>query len=500
MTLDYLKIFVKDKELIDKFNSDPALIWSDYREGLSHIKEEAQEGIIKAKTSKVHRGIVFCFHDHGLVIYFKPHYFYNDNKHNANDFTVRDCISVLQTFISTFELVDSDLLKLKIVNLEFGINILSPIKIEDLITFFAYHGRNEFKTDTGLLYSKKSYSLSKKGKASKYLSIKAYAKGIQFPKYADRNMLRFEIKSQESKKINSLGIYTLMDLLRPETYSKLAENLLKEFDDVLILDSSVNLSGLDNNSRLKLVERLNTHFWYKQLQKSKNTFTNSKKTYLRLLDMTGYNIHEDLKNIIKQKFSELQNCAISETPTEEENCAYSNIYIIRNGTIGESTATRRCVVTGNNIPLLKEGAFLFSENEQEDLRQLPEEKAQEMATLIMEIYTIELVKSKMNNREFIEPDRHRGVNYYLGEDFNKLLKQTFSEVETIFEPYYSKWNLQYDCTEVNYFGVTAGFAIGWQKKTVLERFTDTFYLSQKKDQPGEARRRKKLLPLTYLRY
>ena len=105
--------------------------------------------------------------------------------------------------------------------------------VEDMVTFFAYHKKNELKADNGLSYSKKSYSLSKGGTASRYQILKVYAKGIQFPEHAEHDMLRFEMKSQESRKINSLGIRTIKDLLNPVIYDRLASDLLARFDEVL---------------------------------------------------------------------------------------------------------------------------------------------------------------------------------------------------------------------------------------------------------------------------
>jgi hypothetical protein len=357
MTIDYLKIFVLNTEVIERLNKNPLLEWYEEKEQLSHIEEEAKEGLIKSKVSKIYKGIVFCFKEDSLIIYFKPHYFYNDNKHNANDFHVMACINILKEFLKVLQIEDvAD--KLTIQNIEYGLNVLSPIKIEDLITFIAYHKKNEFRTDTGLLYSKKSSSMSRRGTASKYQIIKAYAKGIQFPEYADRDIFRFEIKSQKTRKINSLGIFTIVDLLKIETYETLAEDLLKRFNEVLILDSSVNMAKLTPKKRLKLVERLNTHYWYKQQQKSRNTFNNSKEIYFNLLNEAGYNVHTDLKNILQKKINDLFYCANSHTPQIIKNCANSPIYIMRNCTINEFGSKRRCPVTGLNISMQKDSQML----------------------------------------------------------------------------------------------------------------------------------------------
>lgn len=435
MPIDFLKIFVKDLDLISRLQTNPLLEWLQSREGLSHIEKEAQEGIIKATTTKVYKGIVFCFKEDSLIIYFKPHYYYNDNKHNANDFSVNACINVIREFLRVLSL-ENEGDQLIVQNIEFGLNVLSPIKIEDLITFLAYHKKNEFRTDVGLLYSKKSYSLSKNGKASKYLSLKAYAKGLQFPEYADPDSFRFELKSQESRKINSLGIFNINDLLKPDVYTTLAEELIQRFDEVLILDSSVKLDKLEPKKRLKLVEMLNTHFWYKQLQKTRNTFNASKKTYFNLLNTAGYNIHNDLRKILLSKVEELKYCANAATPIKEKNCANTDIYIIRNCTTNGSEYSRR----------VKDAAYIKN-------------------------YAVNLFERSL--------DRYKGGNkfldpgYYESEQAEKLARNTIKEVQGKFTEELQFFDLT--IWQGKYFVCPLGSPSDWDKETLIVAFNSTIY-------------------------
>ncbi len=457
MPIDFLKIFVKDKDLISRLQNNPILEWLQIREGLSHIEKEAQEGIIKATTTKVYKGIVFCFKEDSLIIYFKPHYYYNNNKHNANDFTINACINVIREFLRDLSL-ENEGEKLIVQNIEFGLNVLSPINIKDLITFLAYHKKNEFRTDVGLLYSKKSYSLSKNGKASKYLSLKAYAKGLQFPEYADPDSFRFELKSQESRKINSLGIFNINDLLKPDVYTTLAEELIQRFDEVLILDSSVELDKLEPKKRLKLVEMLNTHFWYKQLQKSRNTFNDSKKTYFSLLNTAGYNIHNDLRKILLSKVEELKYCADAETPIKDKNCADADIYIIRN-----------CTTNGSEYSAqVKDAAYI---------KELSTDKDKDSIIAQIEDYALQQLISNINNPDHIKPEKLKGEYFYNGGDVEKVIAVTFSEVEQNFKEHYSLFNLHPSCSYKNYFGFPGAQAMGWMKDDVLERFRSNFYIS-----------------------
>lgn len=486
--IDYLKIYVKDQDVIQSLLNNPHLEWRQNIEGLSHIEKEAKEGIIKASTTKVYKGAVFCFTEltrtekkteYHLVIYLKPHYLFNDNKHNANDFPIAECVRMLKGFSVDLQ-IENTADRLLIQNIEYGVNVLSPIKVEDLVTFFAYHKRNEFLTDTGLKFSKKSSGTGKGGTASKYQIIKVYAKGIQFPKYADHNLLRFEIKSQESRKIKSLGIKSIADLLQPENYQSLSNDLLSRFDEVLILDSSVNMAKLSHRNRLKLIERLNTHYWYQQLQMSRNTFQTSKNAYLKLLDKTGCNIHTDLKNIFTSKLDELFYCASAETLQETENCASADIYIIRECTLSSSTFSRHCIISGKEFLGQQAGDYLFSEVEQAAIKRMPENEAQETVKAIIEEYTVALLKDHLGNNDLIPQQK-----YLAGRDIEKVIQITMDEVKETFNPYFIKWSLQPSCTERNYFAVPGAQVMEWQASDFLYRFENTFYLSQENGQETE---------------
>ena len=448
--IDYLKIYTKDKGIISRLNNNPLLTWSGDREKLSHIEKEAEEGIIKAETNKSYKGIVFCFKEDSLLIYFKPHYYFNDDLHNANDFSVNNFLMVLSEVLENLQIQDlSD--RLFIINIEYGVNVLSPIKIEDLITFIAYHKKNEFRTDAGLIYSKKSQSISSNGKASRYQIIKAYAKGIQFPTHAPHNTLRFEIKSQESRKIKSLGIYSIKDLLNPETFKTLEDDLIGRFDEVLILDSSVDLSKLDHKSRIKLIERLNSHYWYKQQQKTRNTFSNSKKTYFKLLDKTGYNIHHDLRKILISKLEDLKYCANTETPIIAKNCANTNIYIMRN-----------CTIKGRVISS-EEDDLLLSKSEREKVK------------TDIKKYALNLFVKNV--------DKYLKVHSYKSDEVSadraeKIAKVTIRETRKKFLNEYQKLNLT--IWGGKYFVCPIGFSLDWSKSLLVSYFEMQFY--QKSDE------------------
>lgn len=346
--IDFLKILVTDISLIDDFNTNELLLWHNKQERLSHFDFET----IQSKETKIYKGILFCFYENKLEILFRPHYYFNNNQHNANDFTTGNCISVISEFISDFQI--AELNEFKIINLEYGINILPPIDCKELVTYISYHGKNEFRTDTQLPYSKKSYKESNNGTANKYKIIKAYSKGLQYSNFCDINTFRFEVKSKKSNYINSLGIKTITDLLNSEIYKTLSNQLLNEWNEVLILGSNTEHSNLTKKENSQLNKYLNPNNWYKLKQGHRNHFNHTKKRYFNLLEKTGYNIHTEVKNIIENKLQFLeQTCAILPPEQKEQTCADLPINIMENCTL---LPIPKCKVTGLSLEHEKGGA------------------------------------------------------------------------------------------------------------------------------------------------
>lgn len=336
--IDYLKLKVINTHLINFFRSHDWLYFNSNSERL--ILETAE---IQSKDYKMYNGILFEFTEYFLYIHFKPHYYFNNNLHNANDFSAIQCIKTLNSFIDDFGINPNDL---KIINIEFGLNIIIPtelILIEDLLSVLYSHGKNGFYTDRKFPFCKFSSSIGLNGKANVFLIIKAYAKGIQFPEYTHRNTLRFEVKSNRKEKVNKLGIYTLNDLLQFDTYKHLSNEIIKEFNKVLIIDEYAK--PVISKRRLTTHnERLKERYWSKLFYKSRNVFLNNFKSYYDDLNTCKTHLKKEIENLIKSKLSELL------------NCAYLNLHIDEMRTVSK----KQCIVTGLNISMQKVDSILLS--------------------------------------------------------------------------------------------------------------------------------------------
>jgi hypothetical protein len=151
-----------------------------------------------------------------------------------------------------------------------------------------YHEKRQFVRGTKHIFYKIAGN-------DAYKQIKAYAKGVQFPKHCDPNTFRFEVKTKQAKFINNLGLYTLEDLLNLNNFNVLIDSLIKEWNSVLLFDLSKKIDS----------KFFNMHFWEQIISVGcRNKFNNQKKNYFRQLGMN--NLHNYIKDLVIEKGKQLQ--------------------------------------------------------------------------------------------------------------------------------------------------------------------------------------------------
>ncbi len=298
--LDFLKILILNLSYIEAIFDNPLL------KNHKVVHRAEYNEFNQASYVKEYRGIYFCFYiKEGvftkLEILIKPHYYFNNGKHNSNDFSVINCIKILLEIKNTLKI---PIKEARIINIEFGINCISPIDVKKLLNQLYYHGKNLFYNTTDLAFCKESYKPTPTGVANKYKLIKLYAKFFKPLGYcSNKNTLRIEIKSKRTEYIKTLGILTYADLLNPNTYLILSNTLKDEVEAFLIMDYYNELKNLNPKEKEKALKYANPLVWGEKLNMSQNVFNDNKKKYLKLLDKTGENIHIQLKNVIIEKLN-----------------------------------------------------------------------------------------------------------------------------------------------------------------------------------------------------
>lgn len=286
--LDLLKFKIIDEVQINKVWNNELLEYVGKSERL-YIDE------IKEKQTKRYKNLYFIKHQNRLEVSGSIHYFYNDGLHNADDFYIEYCINAINQIKDLFSI---DLNKCQIINLEYGVNINPIINVTDLIHNLVYHEKRQFTRPTT------HFSFKLAGYEA-YKQIKAYDKSVQFPHECE-NTFRFEVRSRQAKFIHSLGLFTLHDLTLLENYNILIASLLKEWDNVLLFDTSKDID----------TKFFNSVFWEDTIKNgNRNKFNNQKKLYYKKLG--SKNLHSTIRNIIERRTKYLK-CVHIPTITKVE--------------------------------------------------------------------------------------------------------------------------------------------------------------------------------------
>lgn len=280
--MDFIKIKIVDTELINQ-------VWDNELLEFDSKHQKRYDDVVYEIEKRKYSNLYFTKFHNRIEISGSIHYFFNDNLHNANDFSIEQCIETINFLKEIFFL---DLEKCFVINLEYGVNILPNIPISELILNLIYHDRNQFIRNS-------EHNESRVAGFSKYKQAKAYNKGVQFPHYCNENTFRFEIKTAQAKYIKRLGLKTLQDLTNPKSYDALINSLLAEWDKVLLFDKS------------KIVDEkfINTNFWEEAiLAKNRNKFRLQKILYYKKLGKD--NLHANIRKIIERKTKYLKSVHI----------------------------------------------------------------------------------------------------------------------------------------------------------------------------------------------
>ncbi len=110
---DYLKIISKNHQLAERLSKNPLLKKFSINQKFNN-KLDLESDIKQATHVYTYEEILFCFFTKDevftkLEILLKPHYYYNNNLHNANKFSVIDCIKTLSKIKNIFNLPTTEL-------------------------------------------------------------------------------------------------------------------------------------------------------------------------------------------------------------------------------------------------------------------------------------------------------------------------------------------------------------------------------------------------------
>ena len=357
--LDFIKLRIDNQELINRVFLHPDFgkckpknnyYYSKYQK---EINTKLQLDFLKSREKGKFTYVDLCI---------SPHYHFNNYLHNGNDLTPENCIKSIFEILDYLHIKSEELDELKVVNLEVGVNIIPETDIKELIN--------------GIYYSKKTpikvyehpYNRRTEEKDSEYKIIKTYAKGLQCHErqqyQVDINTFRFEVKTKKHRKIKSLGITTAKDLLNIAKYPRLAEEVINEWQNVLLINLTPDLTTLKREDIQFIKQSVKFDFWNDLItKKHRNTVRNNKNKYYNILKGKN-NLHHLIKLQIIDKIYQLLNCANSPQETPINKGILKTKETALNTIKGENAqleqTNRLCLVTGLRIDMQRKNSVYLS--------------------------------------------------------------------------------------------------------------------------------------------
>lgn len=374
--LDYIKLYTKDQDIIQRLAAVQGFEKYQPRnnnyEGFCKFKKLMRLDFRKSFEKNILVGY------HHLEISISPHYHFNNYLHNGNYFTPENCINTVSEILNYLGIEPQEYDRLKVVNIEFGLNIIPEIDIKNLINGLYFYKKATF------IIPEPQNEYFKITDGTNYKKIKAYAKGLQFtdfPEYGiDINSFRFEVKTKQAKKIIKYGITTVCDLLNLNNYNQLGQSLLEEWEQILLISPAPDFNNL-KAAEVQLVKRVNKIDFWSGIDRMK--FTRLKEKYYQILG-TKNNVHHLIKLQIIDKLSSFQNVTFSTQKTLMNSEKLQNVKTpfqqINLENVTSSQNNKVCLVTGLDISMQKKGSkFLcysglkyYKENDNEVYRKIEE--------------------------------------------------------------------------------------------------------------------------------
>ncbi|MBL1220212.1 hypothetical protein JET18_05145 [Chryseobacterium sp. L7] len=351
--VDNTKFIIYKQELINRLLKHPDFIEcrpkTNNYDSLKHKDFGTKLSLDFRKVIK--KGVLLGYRQ--LEINTSPHYHFNQYRHNGNDFTPENCIKTIIDILSYLGIDAVEYRELEVCNIEFGLNIIPEIDIKNLIDGLLLYKKTPFKIG--------DFQYFKKTDATTYKQIKAYAKGLQFveiPKYGiDINTFRFEVKTKQAKKIKMYGILTADDLITPKNYPNLMQEIINEWDHILLINQRADFSKL-NSADMEFVRNAEIFdFWGRLIiEKHRNTFSCNKVRYYKILQGKN-NVHQRIKNQIIDKLYSFSKCADSTQQTSikkgKDSFSKTQSPLINL----ESAQLNTCMVTGLDISMQRKNSF-----------------------------------------------------------------------------------------------------------------------------------------------
>ncbi|MDA7694537.1 hypothetical protein N8817_07090, partial [Flavobacteriaceae bacterium] len=196
------------------------------------------------------KNILFKIKEKGYIeVSGSLHKYYNDGKHNYNQFGRKEAEIALKRLI---EVTGLQLPYYKVRSVEVGVNLMPPIPSDDII-------------NNALMYKRKPFEAKHRNDEGNYNQVKLYEYLVKL--YNKRlhyeiqgydighEILRFELKINKMRMLAKYRVFTLEDLLI--NIEDIAKDMLpKAWEEVMLYDPTMN-----KQTKEKTLQYANVNFW-----------------------------------------------------------------------------------------------------------------------------------------------------------------------------------------------------------------------------------------------
>ena len=309
--------------------------------------DEATGEILKG-TAK-YRGLLFQIFPNGFVlVQGSLHKYWNNGKHNYNDFNIISILNVLKDIQNKFNITPHHMI---LKGLELGVNITPKHDTRQILNSCFIHCSEPFK------WCKVQNNGQYIQAEHKQYLIKIYNKTKQYRDKGysiESEILRFEIKYRKMEKLKRLGIVNLQDLLNYKL-ENFVPVLVDEWQRILFYDFTIK-----SDSKL-LLKYNNPMYWQELLErKTRSSFKKHKRQLSKLILQNSELVSEQISNLIQQKGNILtcKGIRIDRDLNQEKKEKYtSNFPVLESIKKSKGTRIDPLIILSIQIPLENNNRF-----------------------------------------------------------------------------------------------------------------------------------------------
>ncbi len=247
-----------------------------------------------------YKGLSILFYPNGSVlIKGSIHKYFNAGHHNYNDFSLGNFKDAL---IQLSDELEFDVTQMNLHGFEYGLNLKLPFEVSNIIDNTIFFKHEQFKP-----YQSSHKQIKGKECEITNQTFKIYSKKIQH-KLNDQ-VIRIENKANRmryfaNKDFKKISFNTVTDLMKSDTFEILGNDLIRNFNDVIIFEKNLNQNNFSTDSQRKLYDKADNPNYWRSLHKV-SRFRKLKEYNSMVDNYCSHSIKKEVLNLMSMKITDL---------------------------------------------------------------------------------------------------------------------------------------------------------------------------------------------------